>query len=91
MYIENATWKSFGDAGIQPTVGGDVYALYDADHKWYRGRVEDIKSSRVSLLVLPVCSLDAVHRCVTACQCLAKIVSINVLYDCVQSQLLSAR
>ena len=48
MYIENPAWKSFDDSGTQPTVGDDVYALYDADHKWYRGCVEDTKSSRVS-------------------------------------------
>ncbi|KAI0242740.1 hypothetical protein LSAT2_011396 [Lamellibrachia satsuma] len=46
VYIENPAWKSFDDSGTQPTVGDDVYALYDADHKWYRGRVEDTKSSR---------------------------------------------
>jgi len=55
-----------------------VYALYDADHKWYRGRVEDIKSSRVSLLVLLV-------YCLMWCT-VTKICSINVLYDFVFSQ-----
>ena len=49
MYIESGEWKSFEDSGTEPSVGERVYALYDADHKWYRGRVEETKSSRVSL------------------------------------------
>ena len=48
MYIESGEWKSFEDSGTEPSVGERVYALYDADHKWYRGRVEETKSSRVS-------------------------------------------
>ena len=48
MYIENATWKSFSDLGTQPAVGDDVYALCDADNRWYRGLVED--TTRVSQL-----------------------------------------
>ena len=48
MYIESSEWKSFEDSGAEPTIGERVYALYDADHKWYRGRVEETKSSRVS-------------------------------------------
>ena len=47
-YIKQLDWQPLGVTGTVPTVGMEVYALYEVDQRWYRGRIEEVNNTRVS-------------------------------------------